>query len=174
MKSHRRPQKVAKVGPGRPQTEAARVQPGHVQPCSHMQHPLAKLRGHNSTCPEAASMQRVQCVQPTMPPYCTCPSGCPRGPGSGRQPCCWCCQLRCCIVLSRSWRRCRPGGRVSSGRAAGVVGFRPHRAEDGCIHLHAAHAEHTMAVVTVRTQGDLHIGLPRLLQGRAGTGASYQ
>ena len=63
---------------------------------------------------------------------------------------------------------------MRSGRAAGVVGFRPHRAVDGCIHLHAAHAEHTMAVATVWTQGDLHTELPRLLQGRAGTGASYQ
>ena len=80
---------VAKVGPGRSQTGATRVRPGHVQSCSHMQHPLAELLGHSSTRPEAAPMQRAQLLQAIMPPCWPCPSRCPRGPGTGRQPCCW-------------------------------------------------------------------------------------
>ena len=161
MKSHRRPQKVAKVGPDRPQTEATRVRPGHVQPCSHMQHPLAELLGHSSTRPEAAPMQRTQLLQPIMPPYWPCPSRCPRGPSTGRQPCCRGCPLRWGMLLSRSWRRGRPGGRVRSGRAAGVVRFRPHRAEDGCSHLHATHAKHTMMVVIAQAHAGHYNRLPR-------------
>ena len=50
---------------------------------------------------------------------------------------------------------------MRSGRAAGVVDFRPRRAEEGCIDLHAAHAEHTMMVVSVQGHAGSYDRLPR-------------
>ena len=43
---------------------------------------------------------------------------------------------------------------MRSGRAAGLVRFCPHRAEDGCIDLHTPHTPRMMVVVSVHAHDD--------------------